>query len=345
MRALRYYATKDLRVDKDVPEPKCGPSQIKVKPAFVGICGTDLHEYFHPTFVPQLGSPHPVTCEVVPVGVGHEFSGTVLEIGSSAENKQGLKEGDTVAVQPTICCWTCGPCQQGYINSCDKAGFVGLSGGGGGMSEAVCIDDGFVFKLPDSIPLDIGALVEPLAVAWHAVDQYDIQEGDSALVLGAGPIGLGVVQCLKARGVETVIVVEVAKQRQEYAEHFGATHILDPTKDDVVKKCKEICNGQGPNVALDCAGVPASIKTAALSVRARGTVVNVAIWEKEVPFQPNWFVFGEKIFKAGKHNDSYTSSESADILSTGIPAKGLCRCHQSTQRRKAEACENDYKQD
>ncbi|KAI9880267.1 MAG: hypothetical protein M1823_006750, partial [Watsoniomyces obsoletus] len=166
------------------------------------------------------------------------------------------------------------------------------------MSEAVCIDDGFVFKLPESIPLDIGALVEPLAVAWHAVDQYDIQKGDSALVLGAGPIGLGVVQCLKARGAETIIVAEVAKQRQEYATHFGATHILDPRTEDVVKKCKELCDGQGPKVALDCAGVAASIKTAALAVRARGTVVNVAIWEKEVPVQPNWFVFGEKMFKA-----------------------------------------------
>jgi threonine dehydrogenase-like Zn-dependent dehydrogenase len=242
----------------------------------------------------------------MPVGVGHEFSGTVLEVGSQAENKQGLKVGDHVAVQPTICCWSCGPCEHGHINSCDKAGFVGLSGGGGGMSEAVCIDDGFVFKLPESIPLDIGALVEPLAVAWHAVDQYDIQKGDSALVLGAGPIGLGVVQCLKARGAEIIIVAEVAKQRQDYATHFGATHILDPRTDDVVTKCKELCDGQGPKVALDCAGVAASIKTAALAVRARGTVVNVAIWEKEVPVQPNWFVFGEKQFKAGKLNSLWS---------------------------------------
>jgi threonine dehydrogenase-like Zn-dependent dehydrogenase len=299
MRALRYHGVKDLRVDNDVPVPKCSPTQIKVKPAFIGICGTDLHEYSTPTFVPQTGAAHPITGEVMPVGVGHEFSGTVLEIGSSAENKQGLKVGDKVAVQPTLCCWQCGPCRGGHINSCDSAGFVGLSGGGGGMSDAVCIESPFVFKLPDSVELDIGALIEPLAVAWHAVDQYDIKEGDSALVLGAGPIGLGVVQCLKARGATTIIVAEVAKQRQDFAKHFGATHILDPRTDDVVKKCKEICTGQGPNVALDCAGVPASIKSAALAIRARGTVVNVAIWEKEVPLQPNWFVFGEKTLKAG----------------------------------------------
>ena len=85
---------------------------------------------------------------------------------------QSLKPGDKVAVQPTIACFTnCNPCAEGYINCCDSAGFVGLSGGGGGMSDAVCVDAQFVFKLPKHIDLDVGALVEPLAVAWHAVDQ------------------------------------------------------------------------------------------------------------------------------------------------------------------------------
>ncbi len=150
------------------------------------------------------------------------------------------------------------------------------------MSDFVCVDPQFVFKLPADTGLDVGALVEPLAVAWHAVDQYPVTPDTQAIVMGAGPIGLGVIQCLKARGVKTVIVVEMAKERQNFAKRFGATHLIDPTKEDVVKKAKEICDGQGPHVALDAAGVPASIKSAALAVRARGTIVNVAIWEKEV---------------------------------------------------------------
>ncbi|KIX00521.1 uncharacterized protein Z518_10661 [Rhinocladiella mackenziei CBS 650.93] len=298
MRALRYHGVKDLRVENDIPEPQCGEDQIKIKPAFCGICGTDLHEYSSPTFIPSKESPHPVTEESMPIAIGHEFSGEVVEIGSKAKNPSSLKVGDKVAVQPTICCFSCGPCKEGYINCCDSAGFVGLSGGGGGMSDFVCIDPQFVFKLPDHIPLDVGALVEPLAVAWHAVDQYPIKEGDQALVMGAGPIGLGVIQCLKARGAKTIIVVEIAKERQNFAKQFGATHLIDPRKDDVVKRSKEICHGQGPHLALDAAGVPASIKSAALSVRARGTVVNLAIWEKEIPFQPNNLVFGEKKYLA-----------------------------------------------
>ena len=151
--------------------------------------GTDLHEYSTPTFIPQPGSPHPVTGEVMPVGVGHEFSGTVLEIGKNADLKfaKGLKVGGEVACQPTICCskgGKCQPCGEGHINSCDKGGFVGLSGGGGGMSDAVCIEGEFVFGLPDGVGLDVGALVEPLAVAWHAVDQFEIKKGDMALVMG-----------------------------------------------------------------------------------------------------------------------------------------------------------------
>jgi threonine dehydrogenase-like Zn-dependent dehydrogenase len=126
------------------------------------------------------------------------------------------------------------------------------------------------------------AVLFPLARLVTDKKQYPIKAGDSALVMGAGPIGLGVIQCLKARGAGTIIVVEIARQRQEYAKQFGATHLIDPRKEDTVKRAKEITGGLGPHVALDAAGVPASLRDACLAVRARGTVVNLAIWEKEV---------------------------------------------------------------
>lgn len=159
MRALRYYGPQDLRVEHDVPEPTCGANQIKIKPAFVGICGTDLHEYYTPTFIPKAEKPHPITKETVPVTIGHEFAGTVLEIGDAVRNDAGLQVGDKVAVQPTLACYACGPCSDGFLNCCDAGGFVGLSGGGGGMSEAVCVGSDFVFKLPENIELDVGGAV------------------------------------------------------------------------------------------------------------------------------------------------------------------------------------------
>lgn len=155
--------------------------------------------------------------------------------------------------------------------------------------------------LPDNIDLDIGALVEPLAVAWHAVDASPIAsiKDPKCIVFGGGPIGLAVVQVLLARGAKLVICVEIAAKRQQFAKDFGAHHVIDPTKQDVVSTALDLCGGEANvDISFDCAGVPASLETACKVVRSRGTVVNVAIWEKEVPFNPNWLVFREAHYQA-----------------------------------------------
>ncbi|KAI1266438.1 GroES-like protein [Xylariaceae sp. FL1019] len=294
MRALQYYGARDLRLEHDIPEPQCGPGQIKVKPAFVGICGTDVHEYQSQTLIPKAGHPHALTRESPPLTIGHEISGTVVEVGSDVPSSSGVKVGDNVAVLPLLYCRSCVPCKEGYQNCCVSNGFMGISGAGGGLSDFVCANHEAVFKLADNISLEVGALVEPLAVAWHAVAESGVKSGQDCIVFGTGPIGLAVIQCLKARDVGNIIGVEVAKQRQEFAKQFGATHILDPTKVDVVKEAKAMSNGLGPAVAFDCAGVPASLDSATRAVRARGTIMNVAIWEGPVPFMPNNVVFHEK---------------------------------------------------
>jgi 2-desacetyl-2-hydroxyethyl bacteriochlorophyllide A dehydrogenase len=250
----------------------------------------------NPSFSPT--SPHPVTKEKIPITIGHEFSGTVKEIGKGVS---GFKVGQKVVVQPSIYCATCGACEVGAENACLNGGFVGLSGAGGGMSEEVVMPEKSVMALPSQIDLDVGALVEPLAVAWHAVDASPIADlkEPKCLVMGGGPIGLAVIQVLLARGAKVVICSEVAKKRQEFAKEFGAHSLIDPSKEDVVQRSLELCGGvNGPDIVFDCAGVPASIKGACNAVRSRGTVLNVAIWEKEIPFNPNWLVFREANLKA-----------------------------------------------
>lgn len=133
--------------------------------------------------------------------------------------------------------------------------------------------------------------MEPLSVGWHAVDVSPFKEGDTVLILGGGPIGLAVIHALKARGADKIIVSEVAPRRKEFATQFGAHYVLDPTKDDVVARVKEICGGVGVNVAFDAAGVQAGLDTAILAIRARGTLVNIAIWEKTATLIPNQLVF------------------------------------------------------
>lgn len=133
-----------------------------------------------------------------------------------------------------------------------------MSGGGGGLSEAVCVAATHVFPLPDNLSLEDGALVEPLSVAWHAASAAPILDKDSVvLVMGGGPIGLALILCLKAKGVKEIIISELAQQRQNFARDFGATRIVDPTKEDLSKVVHGLSNNKGADVVFDCAGVPA----------------------------------------------------------------------------------------
>ena len=223
--------------------------------------------------------------------LGHEFSGTVEEVG---EGVTDLKVGSRVVVQPIIYDGTCGACKAGYINCCDKNGFIGLTGWGGGLSEHVVLPRSCLYAIPESISLKVGALVEPLAVAWHAVNASPFKKGDSVLILGGGPIGLAVLQTLKAKRAENIIVSEVAPRRKEFAKQFGASHVLDPTKDDIVARVREICDGQGANLAFDAAGVQAGLHQAILAIRAKGTLVNIAVWEKPPSISVNDLLFRER---------------------------------------------------
>lgn len=206
MKAVRFHAALDIRVD-DVPIPDIKPNFVRVKPAFCGICGSDLHEYEDgPHIIPAKGKPYSLTGESLPLTLGHEFSGVVDEVG---EGVTIVKKGDKVAIQPTIYDEDCNSCSLGLTNCCAQFGFIGLSGWGGGMSEYATVPAYSVKKLPDDMPLDIGALVEPLAVGWHAVKASPFKEGDSVMVLGGGPIGLAVVLALKGKGCQNIIVSEV----------------------------------------------------------------------------------------------------------------------------------------
>ncbi|KAF2797365.1 sorbitol dehydrogenase [Melanomma pulvis-pyrius CBS 109.77] len=293
MRAARYFGKEDIRVE-DVDEEKCGEGQVRVAPSYVGICGTDLHEYLGgPTFAPI--TPHPLTHDTIPITLGHEFSGIITEVGKGAT---AFSVGQHVVIQPTLACGTCYACKNDIENVCYTGGFIGLSGGGGGLSDSVVVPEGSVLRLPENIPLDIGALVEPLSVAWHAISAAPHTEDATVLVLGGGPIGLAIVQCLRALKTKTIIMSEVSKSRQQFAREFGAHHIVDPKTSDAVAISKELSGGDGPDIVFDCAGVPASLTTACQAVRAKGTVVNVAIWEKAIPFQPNMLVFKEAMYTA-----------------------------------------------
>ena len=209
MKAVRFHAAKDIRVDR-VPVPELKPGWVMLKPAFSGICGSDLHEYLDgPHIISPKDQPHSITGEGAPITLGHEFSGVIEKVG---EGVKDLKPGDKVAIQPTISDGNCTACERGLNNSCDSFGFIGLSGWGGGMGEYTCAPASYAKKLPDDMPLKIGALIEPLAVGWHAVATSPFKDGDDVLILGGGPIGLSVLLALKAKGCKNIIVAEASLQ-------------------------------------------------------------------------------------------------------------------------------------
>jgi (R,R)-butanediol dehydrogenase/meso-butanediol dehydrogenase/diacetyl reductase len=289
MKAARFHGPGDIRID-DVPEPTPGPGQVQVAVDWCGICGTDLHEYLEgPIFIPPKGSPHPITGAELPVVMGHEFAGVVSAVGSGVS---GVAEGDKVAVEPYYVCGECSACAAGRYNICRKLGFIGLAGPDGGFAEKCVVDQRWIHPLGD-LPTDVGALVEPLAVAYHAVRLSAIKPGGTAVVFGAGPIGLVTAASLKAVGAGQVISVEMAAARKTKASVAGADVVLDPTETNVPDAVRELTGGAGADVAFECAGIDAVLASAIGSVRPGGTVVNVAIWGHPATVQMNDLVLSE----------------------------------------------------
>ncbi|KAF5250336.1 hypothetical protein FANTH_4436 [Fusarium anthophilum] len=308
MQAVVFHGKGDIRIEQ-VNVPKPGPKEVQLKPAFVGICGTDLHEYLEGAYLIPT-TPHPVTGKSAPVIIGHEYSGVVSGVGDEVDD---LKPGDRVVVQPIIFDGTCNSCQRGLINCCSKSGFIGLSGIGGGLATYTTVPRYSVFKIPDNISLEVAAqaLIEPLAVAWNAVQQSDFKPGDTALILGAGPIGLAILQVLKSKGATQIIVTETADKRREFATKFDATTVLDPTTTNVGEECKRLCDGEGVQVVFDCAGMQSTLETALAASRPRAVIVNVAIWSTEVTISPNYFMLNERTFKGSA---TYTASVFQDVI-------------------------------
>ena len=281
MRALRFHGNKSISVDT-IPTPIVKPGWVLVRNAWAGICGSDLHEYLiGPKTAPT--TPHKLTGETIPTVFGHEFSGTVAEVGEGVDD---LKVGERCAVFPVLTDGTCYYCQQELYGMCESWGFLGYSGYGGGMAEYVCVERKAVHVVPENVDLDVAALVEPLAVGWHAVKIGKVEKGMTALILGAGPIGIAVILCLKAHGVERILVSELSPLRKQHANDAGA-EIVDPSKEDIVARSRELFDGLGPHVVFECAGVQASMDAAVSAVRGAGTIVNIAIFEKELTFPAN----------------------------------------------------------
>lgn len=321
MKAARWYKAGDIRVE-DVPECQIDDTyDVKVKLHWCGICGSDLHEYLMgPIFIP-VGTPHPVTGEAAPVIMGHEFSGEVVEVGEGVTN---VKPGDRVVVEPVVCDDTCPACLAGNTHLCQNLGFHGLAGKGGGFADFTTFRHKFVHKIPDNLPYDKAALVEPISVGYHSLRAGNFQPGMSAVVAGAGTIGLATLESLRAMGASQVIMIQRKSVRQEYAKNSGADVVLDPNECDVVAEIMKRTNNFGADIAFECTGSQACFDLEVASVHNGGTVVVTSIWEKSINFDLNAIVIPEKKLCGSICYNGNDFDDVIKLLSEGkIPAKGF----------------------
>ncbi|MFL0253257.1 2,3-butanediol dehydrogenase [Clostridium neuense] len=290
MKAALWYNRKDVRIE-ETKDPIISSDIVKVKVKWCGICGSDLHEYLAGPILIPVEHPHPLSKTTAPVILGHEFSGEVVEIG---ENVKNIKVGDRVVGEPMVVCGKCPACLEGKYNLCWSVGAYGICGTGGGFAEYASLPERFIHKIPNELPFDKAALVEPITVGMHSIDRANFKIGETALVLGAGPIGLGTIECLKAAGASFVACLQRKSVRQEYAKNAGADIILDPNEVDIPSTIKKLTGGKGVDAVFETTGAESCFLAGLNSLKSDGTLVVTSIWEDSIKLNPNLFVFTEK---------------------------------------------------
>ena len=240
----------------DVPDPSPQPGEVVLRIDACGICGSDLHASDNLPFEGLV--------------MGHEFCGTVVE---TTPDSGSWKPGDQVVALSLATCGTCSACVDGRVRKCLTAQMLGLERPGA-YAELVAVPGSALLALPASLDHRHGALVEPLAVARHAVERCGVQPGDDVAVLGAGPVGLAVALWLQHLGARNIVVSDPAPARRQAASQLGATATIDPTSGDVAAAMADICGG-APSRVIECVGVPGLLQ-AATEVASVDGVVTVA---------------------------------------------------------------------
>jgi L-iditol 2-dehydrogenase len=277
MKAAVLHGVNDLRVE-DVSRPElAGPDYCLVKIGACGICGSDVHFFRHM----RIG-------EFVvdrPISLGHESAGVVVEVGPAVTN---LKPGDRVAIEPGVPCRKCEFCRTGRYNLCAEVVFLACPPYDGAFAEYLAWPADYLFKLPDNVSLEEGAMVEPFAVGLHAARRAGVRGGDWVLVTGSGPIGLCALQAARANGATRVIVTDMVASRLEHAAKLGASDTVNQSTDNLREAVAEITGGRGVDIVLECSGTVPAVTDAVEVVKRGGTVQlvgNIMATKPEIPIQ------------------------------------------------------------
>jgi len=294
---------------RDMPEPPApGPDQVKVKIAYCGICGSELHsldpEY---TSRPSQFKAPPGGFKGPRIG-GHEASGTIVAVGS---NVKDLKVGDRVAMNFRTPCGTCYYCRNKMEHFCERA--IPATGA---YAEYAMYHANAVYKLPDNVSLEVGALLEPVTVAVHTVDIAGVYPGCSVLIMGGGPIGMLVLEVAKAAGAAKILLSEPVESRRKLADKFGATVTVNPLKENLEEISMKLTEGRGFDIVIDASGKIAVAKQCIKLAGACATVVWAAMYPVgvEVGVPPS-DMYGKELTIKGVFISPYCFPRSISLLS------------------------------
>ena len=259
---------------EDVPVPEPGPEEVLIAVKACGICGSDVHGMDGST-----GRRRP------PIIMGHEAAGIISRVGSRVT---AWAAGDRVTFDSTIYCGHCEFCRRGLINLCDHRRVLGVScedyRQNGAFAEFVAVPQHILYRLPEGLPFEHAALVEPFAIALHAVRRGPPALNDAVVVIGAGMIGLALTQALSRTGCGQLIVADVAPERLALAAKLGATHLINSAIEDSSIAIEQLTDGLGTDRAFEAVGLPATVDLALRCVRKGGTVTLVGNVAPKVEF-------------------------------------------------------------
>lgn len=285
MKAAVWYGRRDIRVEEFPDPPPPGENEIKIRVDWCGVCGTDLEEYLYgPLYIP-VDEPNPLTGVQAPMILGHEFVGTVTEIGPAVT---GFEVGDVVTPDTLIHCGECYWCKRHLVHQCENLAILGLMTHGG-FAEYVNAPTYMCFHLPPGVSSEVAVLAEPASVAVRANRQARTSFGDTVAVIGAGTIGLMCLQTALLAGASDVYVLEVESSRRALAAQMGATQVFDPAVVDPVLAIRDLTGGRGVDVVLEAGGNSDTIALAPRLASKRGRVALLTLRNEPVPI--NFFQF------------------------------------------------------
>jgi L-iditol 2-dehydrogenase len=248
---------------EDIPIPEIEENEVLVKIMRIGICGSDIHVYH---------GKHPYTS--YPVTQGHEVSGIIEKVGSKVDT---INPGDKVTIQPQVVCGQCYPCTHGKYHICDDLKVMGFQTTGAG-SEYFAVDSEKIIKLPDDMTYEQGAMIEPCAVAVHAVSRGGDVTGFNVVVLGAGPIGNLVGQTAKALGAKSVMITDISDFRLDIAKKVGMDYTINPTKQDLSEEIEKAFGSDKSDLIIECVGAKETIDAAIENARKGSDIIIVGVF-------------------------------------------------------------------